>query len=320
MKRIGLGILAAILIAVLAVGAASALPPDQLPENQGTDKAKAMSPAIDDEGNVVAPARDAPFTQPPESKLRKIVFIRYAPKKPDNPGGKPGSSKECGNGICEKGENARKCPADCAPPEPTPTPTPTPEPTPTPTPTPEPTPEPTPTPTPEPTVTPVPTPSNCYGFLSGAQPRWTWTENLYYADGLAQVTNWATNEWDSLTSVDIFGEAALAQYPWGVYDGMNAVSFGDYQEANVIAVTAIWYLGNVIYEYDMMFDYDYFPNGQELFYDLETVALHEFGHAAGLGDLYTSPCSGEVMYGYYAGVKTDFGNGDLTGIQILYGP
>jgi hypothetical protein len=90
----------------------------------------------------------------------------------------------------------------------------------------------------------------------------------------------------------------------------------------VIAVTALWYLGSYIYEYDIMFDYDYFPNGQEGAYDLETVALHEFGHAAGLNDLYSTACSDQVMYGYLSlgETRTTFGNGDITGIQILYGP
>ena len=145
-------------------------------------------------------------------------------------------------------------------------------------------------------------------------------ENYYYADGLGTVSAWATQEWDSLTSATIFGSGIGGTYAWGVYDRKNSISFGDYSNPDVIAVTAIWFLGKNIYEYDIMFDDDYFPNGQEGAYDLETVTLHEFGHAAGLGDLYDSACNQNVMYGYYMGEKTDFGSGDVAGIQILYGP
>ncbi len=83
----------------------------------------------------------------------------------------------------------------------------------------------------------------------------------------------------------------------------------------MLAVTAIWFRGKSIYEYDIMFDTDYFPNED---FDLDTVALHEFGHGAGLGDLYDSTCEDEVMYGYYTGEKTELKIGDITGIQTLY--
>ena len=65
-----------------------------------------------------------------------------------------------------------------------------------------------------------------------------------------------------------------------------------------------------------MYDIDYFPGKG---YDLDTVVLHELGHAAGLNDLYTSECVDEVMYGYYTGVQTSLNTGDLAGITKLYG-
>jgi len=314
MRRVIIGLIAAAIIAALTFGIAFALPPP-LPDTEGIDRAQEVGPAIEG-GQVVPPSAYGPFNQPPESKLNKIIFIRYAPgKKPP-----AASSKICGDGICAPGETCKKCPQDCCPPTPEPTPVPTP--TDTPVPTPEPTPAPTPEPTPVPTPTPTPTPATtCYGFLSGAQPRWQWVENYVYTTGdLALITKWADDSWGNLTSAQIFGYGGRGNLPWGVYDGYNTITFGDYDDPNVVAVTAIWYLGSFIYEYDIEFDYDYFPNGQESAYDLETVALHEFGHAAGLADLYNSSCIDNVMYGYYGGVKTTFGSGDIKGIQILYGP
>ena len=66
-----------------------------------------------------------------------------------------------------------------------------------------------------------------------------------------------------------------------------------------------------------MFDTDYFPGTGD--FDLDTVVLHEFGHAAGLGDLYNIDCAEEVIYGIYTDTKTDLGSGDILGIQKLYG-
>jgi hypothetical protein len=51
-------------------------------------------------------------------------------------------------------------------------------------------------------------------------------------------------------------------------------------------------------------------------YDLETVALHEFGHALGLGE---SSVMQAVMYTYYTGVKTTLNADDIGAIQSLYG-
>jgi len=188
-----------------------------------------------------------------------------------------GPSPACDNdGICEKKENSNNCPNDCPPEEPG---------------------------------------TGCYDFLSGSMPKWNWVEDYYYESGLGSTSNWATGKWNAVTSATIFGNGNSGTYHWGTYDYVNAIRYGDYPEAGVIAVTAIWYRGKNIYEYDIMFDTDYFPGSV----DLDTISLHEFGHAAGLGDLYNVECSDEVMYGYYTGVKHDLRQGDTTGIQLLYG-
>lgn len=160
-------------------------------------------------------------------------------------------------------------------------------------------------------------PTTCYDFLAGSKPRWNWIEDYYYSEGLGTTLAWATATWDAVTSAAIFGSGLFGYYPWGLYDYNNAISYGDYPEAGVIAVTAIWYRGKNIYEYDIMFDTDYFNGNSSV--DLDTVALHEFGHSAGLGDLYDSVCVTEVMYGIYDGVDTDLGDNDIVGITTLYG-
>jgi len=183
-------------------------------------------------GNKYGKAVTPPFPQPAEKDLQKVIFIRY----------KPGFQKEdrCDNdGICEKGENPGLCPNDCSKDKEEPTPT--------------------------------PETSVCYGFLSGAKPKWNQPEGYYYEVGLGSVSEWATDTWEAAISGDIFGGGILGNYSWGIYDYRNAISYGDYSDPNVIAVTAIWFRAKTIYEYDILFDENYFPGD----IDLDTVVLHD---------------------------------------------
>lgn len=282
MKKIALGILIGVVAVVLTVGVAFA--GRQLPENNGTKIAKEKSPVIESDGNngieVKAPPTVPAFPQLPESELTKIVFIRYTPKF---------AKKPCNNdGTCDVDEG--KWCADCREDEEEPT-------------------------------------TACYDFLAGSKPRWNWIEDYYYGDlSLKTPSANAVSTWKEATSGDIFGNGVPGNFDWGVYDYTNAISYGDYDDTGmcltpepcVIAVTAIWFRGKNIYEYDIMFDTDFFP---ETNFHLPTVTLHEFGHAAGLNDLYDVACVSEVMYGYLkeGEVKATLGDGDITGIQTLYG-
>jgi hypothetical protein len=51
-------------------------------------------------------------------------------------------------------------------------------------------------------------------------------------------------------------------------------------------------------------------------YDLETVAIHEFGHALGLGQ---SAINSACMYAFYNGMKQSLTSDDIAGIQSIWG-
>ena len=134
--------------------------------------------------------------------------------------------------------------------------------------------------------------------------------------------------WDSATSKELFNPATVnysAQY--GVQNYQNAIAFGDYPDANVIAVTSIWYtrVGKQIVEFDILFNTkfawgDATLNGGVM--DLQNIATHEIGHGAGLDDIYATACDQVTMYGYSdygETIKRTLEQPDITGLQKMYG-
>ena len=140
--------------------------------------------------------------------------------------------------------------------------------------------------------------------------------------------------WDAGTYFDLVGSHVDPEedITWGVNDGYNFYSFGDYPTEGVIAVTRTWWniYGEII-EYDIMFDIDW-PWGDadsnedgivddNTVMDLQNIATHEIGHGIGLLDLYGRPCSDVTMYGrsnYGDITKRDLAEPDIAGLQLIY--
>lgn len=137
------------------------------------------------------------------------------------------------------------------------------------------------------------------------------------------------NEWDYYTSrnlvVDTYTVDTSAA--WGVQDWKNAIVFGNYPDAGVIAVTTYWrYLrGGNIAEFDILMDEDFTWGDATIDpakMDFQNIFTHEFGHALGLSDIYTSTCNIQTMFGYsWEGdvQKRTLESGDIAGLQRLYG-
>lgn len=219
---------------------------------------------------------------------------------------KPGT--DCGNGLCEPGENANKCPADCGSSDPD-------------------------------------GGAACYGFLAkGAKWR---TIEPYIVDpanerGLDEASvraHFATSlgRWETAAETEIF-EDEISGIVDGVDlqspDGKNEVYFGSIADENAIAVTIVWGIfrgaphQRKLVEWDQLYDevdfdwsIDCETEACPAKMDFENIATHELGHSAGLDDLYESACSEETMYGYAAYGETNkrtLESGDIAGIQELY--
>lgn len=142
----------------------------------------------------------------------------------------------------------------------------------------------------------------------------------------------SAGEWDSHTSFELFGSYTVdysAIWDPDTPDYKNEMVFGDYPEEEVIAVTVTWgyFTGpppmREIIEFDIMFDTDFVWGNATVdstVMDLQNIATHEIGHGVGLADIYD--CDLETMYGIsWEGdlVKRDLFDGDIAGLQKLYG-
>lgn len=135
--------------------------------------------------------------------------------------------------------------------------------------------------------------------------------------------------WDASTSSELFNNDYTINYSttYGIQDFKNSIDFADYPNDGVIAVTSVWYtrVGKQIVEFDQRYNTrfvwgDATINSSKM--DLENIAVHELGHAIGLGDIYSTSCSDVTMYGYSTEGETSkrtLEQPDISGLQTIYG-
>ncbi|MBW2976048.1 matrixin family metalloprotease [Candidatus Woesearchaeota archaeon] len=197
--------------------------------------------------------------------------------------------------------------------------------------------------------------SSCYVFLSkGAkwktiEPYIVDTTNTRELDDEFIRTNLAADivKWEDAAGTQILGgeiSGTVDGADTESTDGKNEVYFDNIEEPGAIGVTIIWGIFGgpppfrQLVEWDQVYDdvdFDWgnclevnctpvdciqYPDQCKM--DFENIATHELGHSVGMGDLYTSECSEQTMYGY-AGYgetkKRTLEAGDKTGIKSLYG-
>lgn len=159
---------------------------------------------------------------------------------------------------------------------------------------------------------------------------------LIFDDAFVATTISASLEkWDTGAGVNIFEPGTLTTGLLVVDtsrpDGLNEVLFGDIDEPNVIASTTVWRtIGppqlREIVEWDMIFEDPDFtwgisPDVNSNIMDLENIATHEAGHAAGMAHP-DDTCVDETMFKFSQTgeiKKRDLTTaGDIAGVNQLY--
>ena len=181
---------------------------------------------------------------------------------------------------------------------------------------------------------------SCYKFMvKGAQ--WKVAEEYITGAGIdTALTATSLETWDSEVSSNIFGERNVDGVVDGADelspDGKNEVEFADLGPSNTIAYTIVWgtFTGSPasreLVEWDMVFNADYnFGDagdtdennlGDTSMMDYQNIAIHELGHALGLGHPGDT-CTEETMFrfaSYGETKKRTLGTGDIVGVNALY--
>jgi hypothetical protein len=139
----------------------------------------------------------------------------------------------------------------------------------------------------------------------------------------------AANTWDVASGQNLFSDSGLITSSSTItidsYNKINTIGWKPFLN-NCLAYSRTWYKSTLVDGYKTIVDSDIVFNTKYAWRtsgtvgaDVQTIALHEMGHSLGLGDLYSSGDSEQVMYGYYKKVKIVLGTGDKAGIAKLYG-
>lgn len=135
--------------------------------------------------------------------------------------------------------------------------------------------------------------------------------------------------WDATTSFPLYGTTTESTSTWpGVdQDYQNTVGWASIDgSGGIIGVTYYWYErdSKEMIEFDIILDKDdpWATDGTSTAFDVQNVATHEAGHTLVLGDIRSPKSCGLTMHAYtWKGdtIKRDLAQGDILGVQAIYG-
>ncbi len=137
----------------------------------------------------------------------------------------------------------------------------------------------------------------------------------------AAASTWNTNDNGSAFSLSYQGTTSDG-VP-GSSDGKNICWWATDLPSGTPAWNVVWVTSDPpdkIVEFDIEFNDDYAWSTDGSAWDVETVALHEFGHALQLADVYGTADSAKAMYGLGSSgqIKRTLHAGDTSGIFWIY--
>lgn len=143
----------------------------------------------------------------------------------------------------------------------------------------------------------------------------------------------AANTWDDATNQNLFADSGLVTLSSTVAtdkrDYKNTLAWKYLSDAPcALAYARTWYSYYKVDGYKNAVESDISFNTRYAWktdgsgnYDVQSVALHELGHTIGLGDLYGltkfAKDTDQIMH-YYDGIQRTLGNGDKTGVWMMY--
>ncbi len=152
-------------------------------------------------------------------------------------------------------------------------------------------------------------------------------ENTGDCTGEGSAVQAAADTWNATGAEFSFRYSEAASIIAAGFDGVNQILWTNMGSSGIVAQTSIWYNinTNFIIECDMEFN-DYYTFSSASIaslgaFDIQTIALHEFGHFLCLNDLYSPTDSAKVMYGYSSPgtIKRNLHVDDIQGIRNIYG-